>query len=140
MAMEEITLTPEEQAAANTTFFKWTKGIGEKFSGRFIRTQEQTGTYAKKGRLDYVFKYKDEAGAVREGVLTGVDLEMKLKKANLKPGISRVAITHVEDRDIQKDNPMKVFKVLVDHSPAAGAAAAPAPKPPPPPAADDIDY
>ncbi len=146
MAYEEVTLTEEEKAAAQQTFFKWTKGIGEKFAGRFVKTQEQTGAFAKKGRLDYVFKFvqvNDETGekATVEGTLSGgIDLTMKLDKAKLKVG-EKVLVEHVEDKEIGKDNPMKIFKVLVDRSTAAPAKPKPAPAPVPvADPADDIDF
>jgi hypothetical protein len=137
MAFKEIELTEEEKAALGSDFYKFT-AIGQKLVGKFVRTQAQSGQFAKAHLIDYVFKMKNEAGAVVEAVLNPpTDLGQKLKKAALKPGHA-VMITYASDLDVGKESPMKIFKVLVDDSPAAGAAAKP--PPPPPPSDDDLNF
>lgn len=130
MAYKEIELTEEERAAAGAKFFKF-GAIGDKLVGRFIRTQPTTGTYAKAGQLDYVFRTK--AGDV--SLSPPADAALKLKKANLKPG-NAVMISYERDQDVGKESLMKVFRVLVDDSPAVAKK----PEPAPPPVPDDIDF
>lgn len=142
MAFREVDLTEEERAAMQGAYFKF-NAIGDRLMGRFLSTRPSTGTYAKPGQLDYVFRHKNaETGAIEDVTLTPpADLVAKLKKAGLKPGW-KVSITYASDLDVGKESPMKIFKLLVDDSPAAAPApAAPAPKPAPKPApADDIDF
>lgn len=151
MAFEDVELTAEEKAALTQSFISL-DSIGQVFTGRLVRTQPQTGQYAKKNAVDYVFKYKNPAeglpghraelavGAVVEGTLKSqADINQKLGKAKPEAG-HVIRVQYLSDLDIGKENPMKIYKVQIDRSPPkAGATAAP-PPPPPPPAADDVDF
>lgn len=142
MAFREVDLTEEERAALSGSFFKF-NAIGDRLAGKFLSTRPSTGTYAKPGQLDYTFRHKNAEGVIEDVTLTPpADLAAKLKKAALQPGW-KVSITYTSDLPTGKESPMKVFKLLVDDSPAAApAAAAPPPKPQPKPAPspDDIDF
>lgn len=141
MAFKEVELTEEERASAGAKFFKF-EAIGAKLTGRFVRTQPQTGQYAKAGAVDYVFRTKEPSGAIVEVVLNPpADLSLKLKKAALTPGRA-VAMTYERDLDVGKESPMKIIKLLVDDTPMKPAPAAAPPKAPPPAPApeDDIDF
>jgi len=133
MAPREINLTEEEKAALTQTFISFEE-IGQKFKGRLVKTQPQTGQYAKKDQLDYVFKYKNPAegqpghkagspvGAVVESQLKSqADINQKFRKVKIQPGWV-AEITYLSDLDIGKENPMKQYKVLVDDAPAAAGA------------------
>lgn len=159
MAFRKVEVSEEERKAMGQSFISL-DNIGDRFTGRLVKTQPQTGPYAKPDRVDYVFKYANPppnapghrpelaVKAVAEGILKSYgDVAMKLKKANVRPGWI-VRVTKTGDLDIGKDNPMPTFDVEIDDTPphsAQGQAAAPAPapkpapKPPPPPAAEPTD-
>lgn len=139
MAFEEVQLTEEEKAGLSAKFVKF-DAIGDKFVGRFVRTQPATGKYSKQGDLGYVFRAKDTHGVVAEWTLEpNAGLAAQLKKAALQPNYA-VRITFNGEQDTGKESPLKLFKVEVDR--VVSTAAAPPPPPPPKPAAaaDDIDY
>jgi len=146
MAFKKVTLSPEEEAAlqGGGNFFKFS-GIGSKMLGRFVKSQPQTGQYAKKDREDYVFRVaaKDEHGQVIAGKTEEVTvnatkkLHAQLQKAHLKPGWP-VKITLIAEIEIGMPNKMPEYDVEFDDSAPAGKPAAP--PPPPPPADDDIPF
>ena len=147
MGFKKVELSKEEEdALQGGNFFKFPT-IGTKLLGRFVRTQPQTGQYAKADLLDYVFRARvknEETGAesIEEVVVnTNKRLHATLKKCNLKPGYA-VKITHTATQDVGQQSPMKLYDVEVDDSPAPAKAAAAPPPPPPPPAAadDDLPY
>ncbi len=147
MAFKDVELTDEEKAQLGMHYVKF-NAIGDKFLGKVIGTRQSVGKFAKPGDIDYVVKTKNAEGAVVEMLLTpGGDLAPKFKKANVRAGF-KLRIEYVSDRDVNKESPMKVFKLQVDDSEAGAATAAPAPaaaaaKPAPAPAPaaeDDIDY
>jgi len=138
MAFEPVELTEEEKAALGAKFVKF-DAIGDKFVGRFVKTQPATGKYARPGDLGYVFRAKDTTGAVTESILEpNAGLAAQLKKAALQPNYA-VRITFSGEQDTGKESPLKLFKVEVDRVLPAGKAATP-PPPPKPAASEDIDY
>lgn len=138
MAYVEVELTEEEMSGGGLSYFRFTT-LGDTLAGRFVRTQAATGQYAKPGQLDYVFKMKLEDGSVGEKAISPpVDAARRLEKANklghLTPGAA-VLLKYVDDKDIGKEKPMRVFSLKIDPT---GAASKPAKVVvPPPPAADD---
>lgn len=148
MAMQEVTLTPEEQAAAQGTFFNFEK-IGQFLHGRYVREEAQSGQFAKAHWRDYVFKITDPTTkAVIESKIGSAGIQSLMKKAiekggpdgrKLTPGMI-VKVTYVSDLDTGKGSPMKQFRMGFDPDSAAKKAAAPPPpkkaEPAPEPAAD----
>lgn len=147
MGWTKVELTKEEEEAlqGGGNFFKFT-AIGQRLLGRFVKSQKQTGQYAKADLLDYVFRIasKDEDGKVIAGKTEEVllnankQLHAKLAKCKLQPGYA-VKITFTGEIDVGQPSKMKVYEVEFDASPAPSGAAKPPPPPPPPPtpAADD---
>lgn len=139
MAFEEVQLTEEEKAALSARFVKF-EAVGDRFIGRYLKTQPATGKFSKAGDLDYVFKFKDTDGQVKEAILTpNQGLAAQLKKAQLAANYA-CRITYSGDLDTGKENPVRLFKLEVDRVLPQGKAATPPPPPPPKPASDDIDY
>ena len=145
MPFVEVELTDEEKAALGMQYVKFT-AIGQTLLGKVMSTRPSTGTYAKPGDLDFVIRTKNAEGAIVDMLLTpGGDLGPKFKKAKVAAGF-KLMIEYVGDRDVGKEQPMKVFKLKVDASGAGAAPAAPAPAsapkpaPAPAPATDDIDF
>jgi hypothetical protein len=135
MAFREIELTEEERAALGAKFFKF-DAIGDRLVGRFLRSEERDGKFGRETL--YHFKRKTEAGQIEEVALSSggnSDAIQKLRKAAIKPGVA-VMVTFTATLDVGKANPMKMFKVLVDDSPAATPTPAPKPKP----ADDDLNF
>ncbi len=134
MAYREI--PHDEQAASGpANYFKF-NAIGDKLGGVFVSCRQ--GNYG----MDYTFRNKTGEHVV---TVKGA-LQKQLEKADLEPGF-KVIIEYVRNQpmldkngQVKTDehgvpfNPMKVYKVLVDDSPAS---AAPKPAPKPAPAADD---
>lgn len=147
MAWKKVELSKEEEdALQGGNFFKFS-GIGSKMLGRYVRSQKQTGQFAKADREDWIFRAKvkkeDGSEAVEEvSVNPTKKLQATLKKANLKVGTA-VKITLVAEIEIGMPNKMPEYDVETDDSPVpAGAAAKPPPPPPPPaaPASDDVPF
>lgn len=148
MAFKKVELTKEEEEALKGgNYFKFT-AVGQKMLGRFVRTQPQTGQFAKQGQLDYVFRanvaHEDGTKAVEEVVVnTNKQLNAQLAKCGLKPGYA-VKITFVSELDVGQQSKMKVYEVEYDDAPPAGKAAPPPPPPPKPAAAaaedDDVPF
>lgn len=151
MGWTKVELTKEEEEAlqGGGNFFKFT-AIGQKLLGRFVKTQKQTGQFAKADLEDYVFRVakKDENGQVIAGqteevvVNTNKQLNAKLKKCGLKAGYA-VKITFASELDVGQASKMKVYEVEYDASPSPAGAAKPPPPPPPPPAPaadDDVPF
>lgn len=156
MAFKKIELSKEEEESlqGGGNFVKFT-AIGQKFLGRFLRSQPQTGTFAKADRADYVFRApaKNEDGTVRTGadgkpvveeaVINGTKrlhflLNREIKNGHLKPNYA-VKITLIAENDIGQANKEKVFDVEIDD--VVGAAKPPPPPPPPADsAADDVPF
>lgn len=144
MAFKKVTLSAEEEAALQTgNFFKFS-GIGSKLLGRFVRSQKQTGSFAKADREDWIFKahvVKEDGSKVVEEVHFNPTKKAHavLKKAGLKPGYA-VKITLTAEIDIGMANKMPEYDIEVDDAPPSGK---PAPPPPPPPVAaadDDVPF
>jgi len=140
---QKVTLTPEEEAALQGgAFFKFA-GVGSKMLGKFVKSQPQTGQFAKKDREDWVFRAQvtkeDGSKAIEEvSVNPTKKLQAQLKKCNLKPGYA-VKITLTAEIDIGMANKMPEYDVEFDPSPAPAGAAKPPPPPPPPAAGADDD-
>jgi hypothetical protein len=129
VAFREIELTEEERGALGAKFVKF-DAIGDRLAGRFLRSEERDGKFGRETL--YHFKRKTEAGQLEEVVLSSggnSDAVQKLRKAGIKPGAA-VLITFTATIDVGKAHPMKLFKVLVDDSPAAK----------PKPADDDLNF
>lgn len=147
MGWTKVELTKEEEEALKGgNFFKF-PSIGTKMLGKFVRSQPQTGQYAKKDLLDYVFRahvtHEDGSKTVEEVVVnTNKQLNAQLAKCGLKPG-SAVKIVFKEELDVGQQSKMKVYDVEFDHNPAPPKGAAAPPPPPPKPDAggdDDVPF
>lgn len=137
MGWTKVELTKEEEEALKGgNYFKFT-AIGQKLLGKFLRTQPQTGQYAKKDLLDYVFRanvtHEDGTKTTEEVVVnTNKQLNAQLAKCKFQPGYA-VKITFASELDVGQQSKMKVYEVEFDSNPPSKAGA---PPPPPKPAAD----
>lgn len=142
MAFRPVTLTKEEEASVGANFFKFSS-IGQKLLGRYLRTQPQTGPYARAGHLDYVFRIRTDDEAISEVVFSPPVRAMQLLEKAVKAGMLKpnyaVKITYVSDLDVGKAQPMKNFALEIDDAPTAPAARPP-PPPPSPRSDDDIPF
>ena len=139
MAWKDVELTEEEQQGSGARKFYKFAAIGDKMAGRFVKTQPSTGTYAKPGQLDYVFRVKSaETGAIEEVLVTPpFDAALRLEKAtkaNMMPVGAAVLLTFVSTRNVGKEHDQKIFSLKVDPTPGPSA-----PKPPPPKVSGDDD-
>ena len=129
MAYQEVVI--DETQPSNVEYFKFTS-IGEKLAGYFLRTEPTTGTYAKEGQLNYIFRAKKRDGEVGDISLTpptmaARGLEQAAKEGLLKPGAMVVLEFHKELAPTKAGySPTKLFKLKIDPNPG---------KPPPPVAA-----
>jgi hypothetical protein len=133
MAMKKIELSEEERKAMGQSFISL-DAIGQRFKGRVSDIKPQSGQFARAGQFDYVFRYANPAEgqpghradqplkAVCEATLKSyTDVSAKLRKANVQKGWI-VQVTYVSDLSTGRDNPMKIFEVEIDDSPAPAAA------------------
>lgn len=148
MAMKEVTLDPSEQGDG-TQFLKF-DAIGTKFRGLYKGTRAATGTYAKQGEVEYLFKNKEGLHSHKPGA----DLKKKLEKAIASGDLKldyecSIEFTHTRpmvtkdgspmlDAQGNPKSPQKILKFMC--GPYTPGVAAPAAARPPVPADDDVPF
>lgn len=157
MAFRDVSANPEEMGEG-AEYPKF-NALGDKVAGLFIETYEQDDQFNPgKKRLNYKFKGRKADGTPGTLIITPTaHLARSLDGAQLKRG-DKVIMELIAEKDVGKDSPMKIFKVLVEDgkpgaAPAAQAkpVARPAAQPqrqaapaaqrqPPKPAADPFDF